>query len=364
MRPILFIDRDGTIVSETNDGFVDQIEKLIFLPDVLYYLRKIQHESQFLLVLVSNQDGLGTEGHQESRFYPIHNFIMRTLTSQGIHFDSVHIDEHYESSNHENRKPGIGMLTTYLKGNYDIAKSYVIGDRKTDMELAKNLGCQGIFLGKETNKEVSLVTTSWKDIYEFLIVNSRKSKVIRTTKETDIIIELNLDGTGQTEISTGLHFFDHMLDQLGKHGGIDLKIKVKGDLQIDEHHTIEDTALALGEAMIKALGSKKGINRYGFLLPMDDALAQVALDFGGRPWIKWEAVFKRERVGDVPTEMIYHFFKSFSDASKCNINIQVTGHNEHHMIESVFKAFAKAIKMAIKKDLRALDKIPTTKGKI
>ena len=364
MRPILFIDRDGTIVSETNDGFVDQIEKLIFLPGVLYYLRKIQEESQFLMVLVSNQDGLGTDGHQESRFYPIHNFIMRTLTSQGIHFDSVHIDEHYESSNHENRKPGIGMLMTYLKGNYDIAKSYVIGDRETDIELAENLGCQGIFLGKETSKEVSLVTTSWKDIYEFLILNSRKSKVIRTTKETDISIELNLDGTGQTEISTGLHFFDHMLDQLGKHGGIDLKIKVKGDLQIDEHHTIEDTALALGEAMIKALGSKKGINRYGFLLPMDDALAQVAVDFGGRPWIKWEGAFKRERVGDVPTEMIYHFFKSFSDASKCNINIQVTGHNEHHMIESVFKAFAKAIKMALKKDFRALNKIPTTKGKL
>ena len=364
MRPILFIDRDGTIVSETNDGFVDQVEKLNFLPDVFYYLRKIQQESEFLLVLVSNQDGLGTDGYHESRFYPIHNFIMRTLISQGIHFDSVHIDEHYESSNHENRKPGIGMLTSYLKGNYDFAKSYVIGDRMTDMELAENLGCQGIFISKETNKEVSLVTTCWKDIYEFLIANSRQSKVIRTTKETNISIQLNLDGTGQTEISTGLHFFDHMLDQLGKHGGMDLKIKAKGDLQIDEHHTIEDTGLALGEAVIKALGSKKGINRYGFLLPMDDALAQVAVDFGGRSWMEWEGVFKRERVGDVPTEMISHFFKSFSDASKCNLNIKVAGQNEHHMVESVFKAFAKAIKMAVTKDFRALDKIPSTKGKI
>ena len=362
MRPILFIDRDGTIVSETEDEFVDQIEKLHFLPDVLYYLRKIQQESHFLLVLVSNQDGLGTEGHQEKRFYPIHNLIMRTLTSQGIHFDRVHIDEHYESSNHENRKPETGMLSAYLRGNYDIAKSYVIGDRKTDMELADNLGCEGIHISKEKNQGVALAATSWKDIYEFLVVKSRRSMVIRKTNETDISIELNLDGAGKTEISTGLHFFDHMLDQLGKHGGMDLKIQVTGDLQIDEHHTIEDTGLALGEAMVKALGSKKGINRYGFLLPMDDAMAQVAVDFGGRPWMEWNGIFKRERVGDVPTEMIYHFFKSFSDASKCNLNIKVTGENEHHMIEGIFKAFAKAIKMAIKKDPEALNKLPSTKG--
>ena len=362
MRPILFIDRDGTIVSETEDEFVDQIEKVHFLPDVLYYLRKIQQESHFLLVLVSNQDGLGTEGHQEKRFYPIHNLIMRTLSSQGIHFDRIHIDEHYESSDHENRKPGIGMLSTYLSGNYDIAKSYVIGDRITDMELADNLGCEGIHISREKNQGVALATTSWKDIYEFLVVNSRISKVIRKTNETDISIELNLDGAGQTDISTGLYFFDLMLDQLGKHGGMDLKIQVTGDLQIDEHHTIEDTGLALGEALVKALGSKKGINRYGFLLPMDDALAQVAVDFGGRPWMEWEGVFKRERVGDVPTEMVHHFFKSFSDASKCNLNIKVTGENEHHMIESIFKAFAKAIKMAIKKDPRALDTLPSTKG--
>ena len=362
MRPILFIDRDGTIVSETEDEFVDQIEKLHFLPDVLYYLRKIQQESHFLLVLVSNQDGLGTEGHQEKRFYPIHNLIMRTLTSQGIHFDRVHIDEHYESSDHENRKPKTGMLSAYLRGNYDIAKSYVIGDRKTDMELADNLGCEGIHISKEKNQGVALAATSWKDIYEFLVVKSRRSMVIRKTNETDISIELNLDGAGKTDISTGLHFFDHMLDQLGKHGGMDLKIQVTGDLQIDEHHTIEDTGLALGEAMVKALGSKKGINRYGFLLPMDDAMAQVAVDFGGRPWMEWNCIFKRERVGDVPTEMIYHFFKSFSDASKCNLNIKVTGENEHHMIEGIFKAFAKAIKMAIKKDPEALNKLPSTKG--
>jgi imidazoleglycerol-phosphate dehydratase/histidinol-phosphatase len=362
MRPILFIDRDGTIVSETEDEFVDQIEKLHFLPDVLYYLRKIQQESHFLLVLVSNQDGLGTEGHQEKRFYPIHNLIMRTLTSQGIHFDRVHIDEHYESSDHENRKPETGMLSAYLRGNYDIAKSYVIGDRKTDMELADNLGCEGIHISKEKNQGVALAATSWKDIYEFLVVKSRRSMVIRKTNETDISIELNLDGAGKTDISTGLHFFDHMLDQLGKHGGMDLKIQVTGDLQIDEHHTIEDTGLALGEAMVKALGSKKGINRYGFLLPMDDAMAQVAVDFGGRPWMEWNCIFKRERVGDVPTEMIYHFFKSFSDASKCNLNIKVTGENEHHMIEGIFKAFAKAIKMAIKKDPEALNKLPSTKG--
>jgi imidazoleglycerol-phosphate dehydratase/histidinol-phosphatase len=287
---------------------------------------------------------------------------MRTLSSQGIHFDRIHIDEHYESSDHENRKPGIGMLSTYLRGNYDIAKSYVIGDRITDMELADNLGCEGIYISKEKNQRVALATTSWKDIYEFLVVKSRRSKVIRKTNETDISIELNLDGAGQTDISTGLHFFDHMLDQLGKHGGMDLKIQVTGDLQIDEHHTIEDTGLALGEALVKALGSKKGINRYGFLLPMDDALAQVAVDFGGRPWMEWEGFFKRERVGDVPTEMIQHFFKSFSDASKCNLNIKVTGDNEHHMIEGIFKAFAKAIKMAIKKDPRALDTLPSTKG--
>ena len=362
MRPILFIDRDGTIVSETEDEFVDQIEKLHFLPDVLYYLRKIQQESHFLLVLVSNQDGLGTESHQEKRFYPIHNLIMRTLTSQGIHFDRVHIDEHYESSDHENRKPKTGMLSAYVRGNYDIAKSYVIGDRKTDMELADNLGCEGIHISKEKNQGVALAATSWKDIYEFLVVKSRRSMVIRKTNETDISIELNLDGAGKTDISTGLHFFDHMLDQLGKHGGMDLKIQVTGDLQIDEHHTIEDTGLALGEAMVKALGSKKGINRYGFLLPMDDAMAQVAVDFGGRPWMEWNGIFKRERVGDVPTEMIYHFFKSFSDASKCNLNIKVTGENEHHMIEGIFKAFAKAIKMAIKKNPEALDNLPSTKG--
>jgi imidazoleglycerol-phosphate dehydratase/histidinol-phosphatase len=362
MKPILFIDRDGTIVAETDDEKVDKVEKLNLLPDVLYYLRKIQQESDYLLVMVSNQDGLGTDEFPEEQFFPVHNFIMRTLESQGIHFDRVHIDEHWPHDNHPNRKPGTGMLTEYMDGSYDLANSYVIGDRTTDVELAKNIGCKAIHIYSEPVTDAELTTESWEEIYEALVFKDRVARVKRTTKETDIDIFLNLDGTGKTDIETGLGFYDHMLDQLGKHGGIDLSLKVKGDLHIDEHHTIEDTALALGEAFLQALGNKKGINRYGFLLPMDDALVQVALDFGGRPWLEWSAEFKREKIGEMPTEMFLHFFKSFSDTSKANLNIKAEGDNEHHKIEAIFKAFAKAIKMAIKRNVDEMSQLPSTKG--
>lgn len=362
MRPILFIDRDGTINHETEDEQIDHIDKVSFLSDVFFYLRKIQAESNYLLVMVTNQDGLGTNSFPEDTFWPAHNLIMRTLESQGIHFDAVHIDEHFPADNHPNRKPGTGMLTEYLNGNYDIKNSYVIGDRTTDIQLADNLGCKGIHIAKEANTNAALTSESWKDIYEFLILKPRKASVQRTTKETDIHIEVNLDGSGKTEIATGLGFFDHMLDQLGKHGGIDLKVQVKGDLHIDEHHTIEDTALALGECFLKALGDKKGITRYGFLLPMDDVLAQVAVDFGGRPWLVWEADFKREKIGEMPTEMFMHFFKSFSDTSKSNLNIKAEGENEHHKIEGIFKAWAKAIKMAIHRNPDEMSSLPSTKG--
>lgn len=362
MRPILFIDRDGTINAETEDEQIDHIEKLSFLPDVFYYLRKIQAETDYLLVMVTNQDGLGTDSFPEDTFWPVHNLIMRTLESQGIRFDAVHIDEHFPSDNHPNRKPGIGMLQKYMTGDYDLKNSFVIGDRVTDIELANNLGCCGIHLWPESVAECSLTTASWKEIYEFLVLKPRKATVQRKTKETDIAITVNLDGSGQTAINTGLGFFDHMLEQIGKHGGIDLEVQVKGDLHIDEHHTIEDTALALGEAFLKALGNKKGITRYGFLLPMDDVLAQVAIDFGGRPWLVWEADFKREKIGEMPTEMFMHFFKSFSDTSKSNLNIKAEGENEHHKIEGIFKAFAKAIKMAVKRNPEEMSSLPSTKG--
>lgn len=361
-RPILFIDRDGTIVSETHDEKVDKIEKLHFLKDALYYLRKIQSEGDFLFVLVSNQDGLGTDDFPENEFFPVHNFIMRTLESQGVHFDHVHIDEHWETDHHPKRKPGIGMLTSYLKGDYDIENSFVIGDRATDVELARNLGCKAIHISKEKNTDAELTTPEWKTIYEFLVRKDRVGEVVRKTSETSVEIFLNLDGVGNTDTHTGLGFFDHMLEQLGKHGGVDLTVKTGGDLHIDEHHTIEDTALALGEAFSLALGSKKGIERYGFLLPMDDALAQVGLDFGGRPWLEWDAEFKREKIGEMPTEMFMHFFKSFTDTSKCNLNIKAEGENEHHKIEAIFKAFARAIKMAIRRNTDELSSMPSTKG--
>ncbi|MFT7029278.1 MAG: imidazoleglycerol-phosphate dehydratase/histidinol-phosphatase [Marinoscillum sp.] len=362
MRPILFLDRDGTINHETADEQIDHIDKVSFLPDVFYYLRKIQAETDFLLVMVTNQDGLGTAAFPEDTFWPVHNLIMRVLENEGIKFDAVHIDEHFPKDNHPNRKPGIGMLTEYLNGEYDIANSYMVGDRVTDIQLAENLKCKGIHIADEGETSAVLTTSSWKEIYEFLVLHPRKASVTRKTKETDIFIDLNLDGSGVTSMDTGLGFFDHMLDQLGKHGGIDLTVKVKGDLHIDEHHTIEDTALALGECFLKALGNKKGINRYGFLLPMDDVLAQVAIDFGGRPWMVWEAEFKREKIGEMPTEMFLHFFKSFSDTAKCNLNIKAEGDNEHHKIEGIFKAWAKAIKMAIKRNPEEMSSLPSTKG--
>lgn len=362
MRPVLFIDRDGTINHETADEQIDNIDKVSYLTDVFFYLKKIQAESDFVLAMVTNQDGLGTAAFPEDTFWPVHNLIMRTLESQGINFDTIHIDEHFPTDNHPNRKPGIGMLKEYMTGEYDLKNSYVIGDRVTDVQLAENLGCKAIHISKEKKTSAELTTDSWKEIYEHLIFKPRKATVSRKTKETDIEIALDLDGSGQTNISTGLGFFDHMLDQLGKHGGIDLKIKVNGDLQIDEHHTIEDTALALGEAFKLALGDKKGISRYGFLLPMDDVLAQVAIDFGGRPWCVWEADFKREKIGEMPTEMFFHFFKSFSDTSLSNLNIKAEGDNEHHKIEGIFKAWAKAIKMAIKRNPDEMGSLPSTKG--
>lgn len=362
MRPILFIDRDGTIISETADEKIDKVEKLHFLPDVIRFLRKIRKETDYLFVMVSNQDGLGTKDFPYDQFYPIHNLVMRLLSSHGVDFDFVHIDEHWEQDQHPNRKPGTGMLQAYLNNGYDIANSYVIGDRLTDVKLARNLGCKAIHIYDEAVTDAELTATTWAEIYDFLVSKDRKSSVHRKTNETDIWIELNLDGTGHTSIETGLGFFDHMLDQLGRHGGLDLTVKVKGDLHIDEHHTIEDTALALGEAFLKALGSKRGIQRYGFLLPMDDVLAQVAIDFGGRPWLVWEASFQREKIGEMPTEMFMHFFKSFSDTAKCNLNIKAEGGNEHHKIEAIFKAFAKAIKLAISRDESAAGTLPSTKG--
>lgn len=369
MKKVLFIDRDGTLILEPPDEQIDSLEKLEFFPGIFTWLGKIARETDFELVMVTNQDGLGTDKFPESTFWPAHNKLMNTLENEGIRFSEVLIDKSFAHENKPTRKPGTGLLTKYFNGNYDLNNSYVIGDRLTDVELAKNLGAKGILINdgslgpklKTSKLETycSLVTTSWEDIYKLLGTRSRIARVTRVTKETDITIEVNLDGSGQSTIKTGLDFFDHMLEQLARHGSMDLNILTKGDLQIDEHHTIEDTALALGEAFLKALGDKRGIERYGFCLPMDDCLAQVALDFGGRPWLVWQAEFKREKIGEMPTEMFMHFFKSFSDTAKCNLNIQAEGTNEHHKIESIFKAFAKAIKMAIKKEG---DQLPTTKG--
>ncbi|MCH7398476.1 bifunctional histidinol-phosphatase/imidazoleglycerol-phosphate dehydratase HisB [Belliella sp. DSM 107340] len=362
MKKVLFIDRDGTIIIEPpTDYQVDSLEKLEFYPKALSNLRKIAEECDFELVMVTNQDGLGTDSFPEDTFWPAHNKMMKTLENEGINFSAVHIDRSFEHENLPSRKPGIAMLSEYQNGNYDLSNSYVIGDRKTDVQLAINLGTKSIFIGDKL-EEATFSTKSWDEIYEYLRLPERKATVERKTSETEIKISLNLDGTGKCNISTGLHFFDHMLEQLGKHGGTDLDIQVNGDLHIDEHHTIEDTALALGEAYLKALGDKKGIYRYGFLLPMDDVLAQCAIDFGGRPWMMWEAEFKREKIGEMPTEMFYHFFKSFSDTAKCNLNIKAEGANEHHKIEAIFKAMARAIKMAVKRDLNTLNQLPSTKG--
>jgi imidazoleglycerol-phosphate dehydratase/histidinol-phosphatase len=375
MKKILFIDRDGTLNIEPEDEQIDSFAKLRFYPKSIYYLSKIAAELDYELVMVTNQDGLGTDSHPEANFWPVHNFIMDTFAGEGVNFSEVIIDKTFAHENALTRKPNTGLLQHFLTGEYDLANSFVIGDRLNDVILAKNLGAKAIWLRNndllganellekvETLTDyIQLQTQDWSDIYTFLRAGSRQFTHIRKTNETDIRIFIDLDGTGKAEISTGLNFFDHMLDQIARHGGIDLRINAKGDLHIDEHHTVEDTGIALGEAFAKALGNKLGLERYGFCLPMDDCLAQVALDFGGRSWIVWDADFKRERVGDVPTEMFYHFFKSFSDAAKCNLNIKAEGENEHHKIECIFKAFAKAIKMAIKRDPEKLV-LPSTKG--
>lgn len=361
MKKVLFIDRDGTLIIEPPVDFqVDNLEKLEFYPCVFQYLSKIAVELDYELVMVTNQDGLGTDSFPEETFWPAQNKLIQAFKNEGIEFSEILIDKSFPHENLPTRKPGTGMLLHYQKGNYDLENSYVIGDRLTDVQLAKNLGAKAIFIGKEECQDAALTTLNWSDIYTFLSSQPRKGKVVRRTKETDISIEINLYGTGKSTISTGLAFFDHMLEQIAKHGKIDLSITVDGDLQVDEHHTVEDTALALGETFLQALGSKKGIERYGFLLPMDDCLAQVAIDLGGRPWIVWDAEFKREKIGDVPTELFFHFFKSFSDTAKCNLNIKAEGTNEHHKIEAIFKAFAKAIKMAVQKT--GDFSIPSTKG--
>jgi len=375
MKTVLFIDRDGTLNIEPDDEQVDSFAKLKFYPRSLYYLSKIANELDFELVMVTNQDGLGTSSNPEENFWPVHNFMIDTFANEGVVFSDVIIDRTFAIDNAPTRKPNTGLLTKYLEEGYDLANSYVIGDRLNDVILAKNLGAKAIFLRQndalganeglaktETLTDViALETRDWEAIYTFLRAGARHVNHIRKTNETAIQIDLDLDGTGQAVIKTGLNFFDHMLDQIARHGGMNLNILTHGDLHIDEHHTIEDTGIALGEAFAKALGNKLGIERYGFCLPMDDCLAQVAIDFGGRNWIVWDAEFKREKVGDMPTEMFYHFFKSFSDAAKCNLNIKAEGDNEHHKIEAIFKAFAKAIKMAVKRDAEKLV-LPSTKG--
>jgi imidazoleglycerol-phosphate dehydratase/histidinol-phosphatase len=376
MKKILFIDRDGTMVLEPNDYQLDSFEKLEFYPKAFQYLAKIAKELDFELVMVTNQDGLGTDSHPEINFWPVHNLIMKAFENEGVVFKEVLIDKTFPHENAPTRTPATGLLTKYIDNpEYDLENSFVIGDRITDVELAKNLGSKAIFIS--TNEElggdeisskrheldsvIALQTTEWKTIYEFLKLEERSASIERKTNETDIFINLNLDGTGKSKIETGIAFFDHMLDQIARHGQMDLEILVKGDLEVDEHHTIEDTAIALGEVFAKALGNKLGIERYGFCLPMDDCLAQVAIDFGGRNWLVWETEFKREMVGKMPTEMFYHFFKSFSDGAKANINIKAEGTNEHHKIEAIFKAFAKAIKVAVKRDTEKMI-LPSTKG--
>ncbi|QMU28437.1 bifunctional histidinol-phosphatase/imidazoleglycerol-phosphate dehydratase HisB [Adhaeribacter radiodurans] len=362
MKKVLFIDRDGTILVEPKTDYqVDSFDKFSFLPGVIRNLYKISSELDYEFVMVTNQDGLGTSSYPENTFWPFQNKMLEILAGEGITFSDILIDRSFEHENLPTRKPGIGMLQKYLSGNYDLVNSYVIGDRVTDIKLADNLGCKAIYLNESYNATIAFSTNSWDEIYNYLRLPARKASIIRNTNETKIKVNLNLDGTGEMHIHTGLGFFDHMLEQLSKHSGADMKIQVEGDLHIDEHHTIEDTAIAIGEAFAQALGDKRGISRYGYLLPMDDVLAQVALDFSGRPWLVWEADFKREKVGDMPTEMFFHFFKSFSDAAKCNLNVKAEGANEHHKIEAIFKAVAKSIKMAVARDVNKME-IPSTKG--
>lgn len=375
MKKVLFIDRDGTIIKETTDEQIDSFEKLVFYPKVFQYLSKIANELAYEIVMITNQDGLGTTAFPEETFWPVHNFILQTFENEGIVFEEQFIDKTFAKDNAPTRKPNTGLLTKYFSEAYDLENSFVIGDRLTDVELAKNLGAKGIFINDETNlgtseititrealdQYIALESNDWQRIYEFLKLQDRTAAISRDTNETSIAITLNLDGTGKSEINTGIAFFDHMLDQLARHGQMDLSIQVKGDLEVDEHHTIEDTAIALGEVFNKALANKLGIERYGFCLPMDDCLAQAAIDFGGRNWLVWEADFKREMIGKMPTEMFLHFFKSFTDGAKCNLNIKAEGTNEHHKIEAIFKAFAKAIKMAKTRNVNNMI-LPSTKG--
>lgn len=375
MKKVLFIDRDGTLIKEPEDYQIDAFEKLEFYPDVFYYLKKIADELDFELVMITNQDGLGTASFPENTFWPVHNFMVQCFENEGVVFKNQYIDRTFAKDNAPTRKPRTGLLTSYFNENYDLTNSFVIGDRLTDIELAKNLNSKGILINDGRNLDTSelsvsnselssfiaLETNQWRMIYEFLKLESRTGKISRKTHETDIEISLNLDGTGQSNIDTGIAFFDHMLDQIARHGQMDLDIKVNGDLEVDEHHTIEDTAIALGELFNQTLGNKLGIERYGFCLPMDDCLAQVAIDFGGRNWLVWDADFKREYIGKMPTEMFMHFFKSFTDGAKCNLNIKAEGTNEHHKIEAIFKAFAKSIKIAVNRDPNKMI-LPSTKG--
>ena len=364
MKKVLFIDRDGTLIIEPPIDFqVDSLEKLEFYPGVFQNLARIANELDYELVMVTNQDGLGTESFPFEDFSKPHEKMLKAFENEGITFSDIFIDKSFEDENLPTRKPGTGMLGKYIYGNYDLENSYVIGDRITDIQLAENLGSKSIFINQNDNDKADLTTTSWAEIYQFLKSGMRKAKISRKTNETQIEVEVNLDGQGRSQISTGLNFFDHMLDQIARHGNMDLTIKVNGDLEVDEHHTIEDTGIVLGEAISIALGKKKGIERYGFLLPMDDCLAQVGIDFGGRPWLVWDAPFTREKIGDFPTEMFFHFFKSFTDSSRSNLNIKAEGDNEHHKIESIFKAFAKAVKMAVNQSDTNYN-LPSTKGSL
>ena len=370
MKKILFVDRDGTLIIEPKDKQIDSFDKLVFYPEVITYLRKISLELDYELVLVTNQDGLGTNSFPEDTFWPTHNLMLKIFNSEGIIFSDILIDKSLPKENATTRKPRTGMLKKYIKNsNYDLKNSFVIGDRDSDMILAKNLGSKGIYINIENNKNahqsdaessIALKSNSWEEVYKYLKLKERIVVEKRTTNETDIKIKINLDGKGESSIDTGIKFFDHMLDQVARHGQIDLSINVKGDLSVDEHHTIEDTGIVLGYAFRNALKNKLGIERYGFCVPMDDCLAQVAIDFGGRSWLVWNAEFKREMIGKMPTEMFFHFFKSFSDSAKANINIKADGRNEHHKIESIFKAFAKAIRHAIKRDPNCMI-LPSTK---
>lgn len=362
MKKVLFIDRDGTLIIEPENEQIDSLEKLEFYPKVFQSLSRIANELEYDLVMVTNQDGLGTDSFPEETFWPVQNKIIKAFENEGVTFSEILIDKSFPHENLPTRKPGTAMLTHYIKGNFDLENSFVIGDRLTDVQLADNLKCKSILISNTSHFGATLCTTDWDEIYRFLKAEPRKGKVSRATSETDIFVEVNLDGTGKSDIHTGLGFFDHMLEQISRHGNIDVTVRATGDLHIDEHHTIEDVGIALGSCFLQALGQKKGIRRYGFTLPMDDCLAQVTIDFGGRPWLVWNVDFKREKIGDMPTEMVMHFFKSFSDNAKCNLNIKVEGENEHHKVEAIFKAFAKAIEMA--KERGENKGIPSTKGVI